>query len=117
MISKDNNDIAKLHSKKKSKIGDDANNHQQQELKSSSSSSNEPTTIETLTTKDSSTINGPFIQEEFISMFYKPHTATMLVVAICTVTYFAFLRGTYSMEQNVKNGSLFFLMCSIDFTC
>jgi len=109
MISKDNNDIAKLHSKKKSKIGDDANNHhhqpqQQQELKSSSS--NEPT-IETLTTKDSSTINGPFIQEEFISMFYKPHTATMLVVAICTVTYFAFLRRTYSMEQNVKNGLCF----------
>ena len=46
----------------------------------------------------------PFLQEEFISWFYKPHTATVLIVAICTITYFAFLRRTFSPEENIKRG-------------
>lgn len=49
----------------------------------------------------------PFLQEEFISMFYKPHTASVLVLTICSITYFAFLRQSFTTEQNIKRGKSF----------
>jgi hypothetical protein len=51
----------------------------------------------------SSTIR-PFLQEEFISMFYKPHSVTILIIAICAINYFAFLRRRFSLEENIKRG-------------
>jgi phosphatidylserine synthase 2 len=61
----------------------------------------------------SSTIR-PFLQEEFISMFYKPHSVTILIIAICAINYFAFLRRRFSLEENIKRG--LFAMISIFLT-
>lgn len=54
--------------------------------------------------KDVSSNVRPFLQEEFISMFYKPHSVTILIIAICSINYFAFLRRRFSLEENIKRG-------------
>ncbi len=88
------------------------NNNKKQQQQQQNENNDQPSSSITSTSKSSplslshekTMMDGPFLQEEFISMFYKPHTASMLVLAICTVTYFAVLRTTYSTEQNIKNG-------------
>lgn len=56
------------------------------------------------TKKGDAPSKGPFLTEPFIEAFYKPHTATILILAIASLTYFAFLRETFTYEQNVKRG-------------
>jgi hypothetical protein len=51
----------------------------------------------------SSTVR-PFLQEEFVSIFYRPHSVTILIIAICAINYFAFLRRRFSLEENIKRG-------------
>jgi hypothetical protein len=56
----------------------------------------------------------PFITEPFIDALYQPHTATILLIAIASLTYFAFLRQEHSLERNVKRGIVFSLLCCIE---
>ena len=46
----------------------------------------------------------PFLTEPFIDALYKPHTVTILFIAIALLNYFAFMRTPQTMEQNVKRG-------------
>ncbi|KAF7281437.1 hypothetical protein GWI33_004763 [Rhynchophorus ferrugineus] len=64
-----------------------------------------------------SSINEKAVDDISLDFFYKPHTITLLLISIGTVIYFAFVRDTNDVEQNIWEGFLcccfFFLIISV----
>ncbi|KAG5889600.1 hypothetical protein JTB14_024021 [Gonioctena quinquepunctata] len=64
-----------------------------------------------------STINEKPVDDISLHFFYKPHTITLLLISIGAVIYFAFVRDTDNIENNVSAGLLcccfFFLIISV----
>lgn len=64
-----------------------------------------------------STINEKPVDDISLEFFYKPHTITLLALSIAIVIYFAFVRDTQNVENNIWAGILccvfFFLIISV----
>ncbi|XP_058801027.1 phosphatidylserine synthase isoform X2 [Phymastichus coffea] len=62
-------------------------------------------------------INERPVEDISIEFFYEPHTITLLIISICAVIYFAFVRDCSNVEENLWSGLLsiifFFLIISI----
>jgi phosphatidylserine synthase 2 len=74
-----------------------------------------------LRTKSSTAVH-PFLSENFIDALYQPHTASVLLVVIVTIVYFAFIKEdvTLSSEATVKKGiiamiSVFLVFAAVQF--
>ncbi|XP_023022435.1 phosphatidylserine synthase 1 homolog l(3)77CDf [Leptinotarsa decemlineata] len=78
----------------------------------------QPKTTSTRTRFDSfNTINEKPVDDISLHFFYKPHTISLLVLSIGFVIYFAFVRDTDNIENNIWTGlkvcCYFFLIISV----
>eukprot|EP00761_Pharyngomonas_kirbyi_P003605 gb/GECH01003609.1/.p1 GENE.gb/GECH01003609.1/~~gb/GECH01003609.1/.p1 ORF type:complete len:502 (+),score=71.36 gb/GECH01003609.1/:1-1506(+) len=65
----------------------------------------DPPQLVAAASEDKATRTKPFLQEDFISALYKPHTITGLVVVIATIIYLAFFSNPErNSEGNIKMG-------------
>ncbi|CAH1117934.1 unnamed protein product [Phaedon cochleariae] len=64
-----------------------------------------------------STINEKPVDDISLQFFYNPHSITLLLISIAAVIYFAFVRDTNNLENNIWAGvlccSFFFLIISV----
>ncbi|XP_072393641.1 phosphatidylserine synthase [Diabrotica undecimpunctata] len=64
-----------------------------------------------------STINEKAVDDISLQFFYNPHTITLLLISIAALIYFAFVRDTDNLENNIWAGVLcccfFFLIISV----